>query len=209
MPTMVQIDGKLLIEDLYYLVYHIDPSKLKEDMVLEIRKRIQRIQNEIIVFRRFFDSQQESTAQKLIKRLGELQNLLEERKNKSQHSFNHLRDSWIDFRSSAVPLYERVYASLEELKITVPKKRLKNYTRNFFHGLMGITIVILIQIVLPEPAIFWSACGFFTLGWTLEITRRIWPKVNVICMKILGKGHQNQWKLKLNPNSIIRTDIET
>ena len=187
MTTLVKINGNLLIEDLYYLVYHIDPYKLKEDMVIEIGRRIQRLQNEIKEFKTFFASHQESPSQRLIKRLGELQTLLEERKNKSQASFNQLRDSWIEFRSSAVPIYERVYASLEELKITVPKKRLQNYTRNVFHGLMGVTVVLLIQLILPKPAIFWSACGFFTLGWTLEITRRIWPKVNIICMKILGK----------------------
>ena len=186
MTALAKIDGRILIEDFYYLVYHIEPAKLKEDMVQEIRTRIQRIQNEIISFNKWLEAQEESTQKRLKKRLGELQQLLEERKKKSQHSFNLLKESWVEFRSAGVPLYERLYVNLEELKISVPKKRLKNYTRNFFHALMGVSVVLLIQYVFSTAAIFWTALGFFVLGWTLEITRRKWSTVNVLCMKLLG-----------------------
>ena len=86
MTAVITLNGQLLIEDLYYLVHQIEPNKLKEEMVSEIRQRIQRLQTEIKTFLERTESREESPQQKLKNKLSELQQLLEERKRKSQAS---------------------------------------------------------------------------------------------------------------------------
>ena len=184
--TVAVLNGRALVEDFYFLVHDLNTSALKEEMLNEIKVRIKRLQHEI---KEYLEKKQIKTDDQLALRdkLTELSKLLEERKQTAAESFISLKASWGEFRTKALPLYDRIYHQLEELKIEVPKKRHSNYLRNLFHVGNAIMIIGLIQYILPVYSLVWVAFGFAAFAWTMEVLRRRSPAINKVCMKALGK----------------------
>jgi dolichol kinase len=99
------------------------------------------------------------------------------------------RARWAVFVGQVHPEYEAFVAARRAMPggDAVPGSlRPTNYHRNVFHvtaaatGLAGVTF-------LPSPAWVVAVSGAFAVAaWTMELSRRLDPRVNVVLMKIFG-----------------------
>jgi dolichol kinase len=83
-----------------------------------------------------------------------------------------VREAWDEFRLAAMPIYEELAAGLKRLDIHVPSLRPTNYSRNLLH-------------VAAAAA------------WGLEISRRLSPTVNALCMRVFHRvAHPHEtWRV--------------
>lgn len=66
-------------------------------------------------------------------------------------------------------------------------RRGRNYARNVYHVLSAAVVVVLVETVLTTPAlrIGVGAAGFCA-AWGMEISRRLFPAVNVVLMRLFA-----------------------
>lgn len=97
-----------------------------------------------------------------------------------------LRTDWLAFRNRVVTPYEELAAQLRARSIHVPSLRPKNYARNAYHVANAGLCLALLEIVPSWDvliAISWAAA---LAGWTMEISRRISPAINALCMRLFA-----------------------
>lgn len=75
--------------------------------------------------------------------------------------------------------YEELAAVLRAEAFEVPALRPANFKRNFFHVCSASFATGLIAMLGDSPGIIFAvAVGFATLSWSMELSRRVSPKIN-------------------------------
>jgi dolichol kinase len=94
----------------------------------------------------------------------------------------------MEFRAHAQPAYESLAACLRDQGTHVPSLRPTNYTRNVFHVLNAVWVLLLVQVVLvPTGTLLWVALGGAIWAWSMEIARRRSPAINVLLMRVFRR----------------------
>lgn len=97
-----------------------------------------------------------------------------------------VRSEWLAFRARVMPNYEALAASLRAASVHVPSLRPKNYARNAFHVMNAAVSLTILELVPSWSWVIAIAWGFAALGWSMELSRRIWPGANALMMKAFG-----------------------
>ena len=108
-----------------------------------------------------------------------------------------LKAAWNEFRLALLPIYEELVANLKRLDVHVPSLRPTNYARNLLHLSSGLGVFALIQHALTERTMLVLAILAASAAWGLEISRRLIPRVNDLCMMVLGRfAHPHEtWRV--------------
>lgn len=97
-----------------------------------------------------------------------------------------VRAEWLAFRTRVVMPYEELATSLRASSIHVPSLRPKNYVRNAYHIANAAFSLALLELAPSWTWIIAIAWGAALAGWTMEISRRVSPTVNALCMRLFA-----------------------
>ena len=189
MTDALTLESQQLAGDLYHFLRAIDPARWKDDLEGSLRQRIVEIRSQIDVLLERLDGDRFASLRAPLQALAKL---LDE-----SAPTERVREAWNEFRLAALPVYEDLAAGLKSFDIHVPSLRPTNYARNVLHAAGGLGVMGLILHVLT-PTTMLMLAGSAALGaWSLEISRRFSPKVNDLCMKVLGRfAHPHEsWRV--------------
>lgn len=172
--------------DLHGLLRELDPMHFREEAGARLRAGFERVRARLQEMRHEREEMRE--------RLAALDALLDDVPGDDG------RDRWMGFRERAQPVYEALAAALRAEAIDVPALRPTNYKRNLFH-VASASGCIAIGELLTEHMFAIAACAAGT-AWTLETTRRIWPRWNDVLMS-------KRWNLVAHPHERHRVNSAT
>ncbi len=118
----------------------------------------------------------------LRRQVSELARLVEEHAPSSPFG----RAEWKAFRARALPAYEALAAALRDCEIHVPSLRPTNWARNAYHAASAAALILLVEVWLTPAQVVVVACLGAALAATMEITRRLDPRVNRVLMRLFG-----------------------
>lgn len=107
------------------------------------------------------------------------------------------RVDWAALRSRLTAAYDRLSVALRARAIETPRNRPTNYLRNLYHVGNGVGILLYIHLVVGRTGMIATAASFAVFAWTAEITRRRWPAINAMLMRLWGGvAHPDEhWKI--------------
>lgn len=177
MSAALAVDSRDLALELHELLKDLDPARWSADLHLE--RRLVEIQAHLASL---LDTEVDTALAALNAQLAQLAQLLEEIAPDTDKAGAELRKEWQAFRLKLQPQYEALAASLEELDMEVPNLRPSNNYRAVFHIFSGLTVVALIEMVLPSSWLTPIAGTIAGMAWVFEISRRYSPAWNKILM---------------------------
>lgn len=97
------------------------------------------------------------------------------------------RGEWLTLRKRVQPTYESLAQALSREDIHVPSLRPTNYARNILH-VSSATFALAVMELAPSWNIaILLASAFAGVGISLEVGRRVSPRVNDFCMWLFGR----------------------
>lgn len=182
-------ESQQLAAELYTLLRALDPARWQDELEDALRKRLSGIQARLSALLDRLDGERFAALRAPLLALAAL---LEE-----AAPTERVREAWNEFRLAALPVYEELAAGLKGFDIHVPSLRPTNYARNVLHAAGGVAVMLLILHVFT-PASMLAVAGAAAVGaWGLELSRRFIPKVNDLCMQVLGRfAHPHEsWRV--------------
>ncbi len=178
--------------DLYQVLRELDPIHLRDEFESTMLERVEALRVALAEVMEGLDESSVEPAMATVRaRMCELKREFEE----------HIPDAdfperWEEFRAALVPVYERYAASLRHLDIHLPSLRPTNYARNIYH-VANALFALGCLLVLTEMQVMMFALGMMTLAWTLEVGRRIVPRLNDFLMALMGRiAHPHEaWRV--------------
>ncbi|WP_053235882.1 diacylglycerol/polyprenol kinase family protein [Sandaracinus amylolyticus] len=181
MVTAFAQDSRDLALELHRLLGELDRSRFRwREHVRALPARLARVQEALRELVRR-DDPEAVAAPALRERLVDLEGTLEQHAPKSD-----LRSEWLAFRARVMPKYEELASSLRAASIHVPSLRPKNYARNAFHVFNATASLTILELVPSWDVVIVIAWAGALAGWTMEASRRIWPRANDFMMKLFG-----------------------
>ena len=96
------------------------------------------------------------------------------------------RREWLAFRAQILPAYESLAAALRASSIHVPSLRPKNYVRNAYHVASAAGSLALLEMAPSWTIVIAVGWAFAASAWTMELTRRLDPRINTLLMRLFG-----------------------
>lgn len=178
--AFAQDSGDLALE-LHRLLAELDRSRFRwREHVRAMPARLSRVQCALRELVRRSDAEAEPS-RTVRERLVELESTLDLHAPKTD-----LRSEWLAFRARVMPKYEELASTLRAVSIHVPSLRPKNYARNAFHVLNAAVSLTILELVPSWDVVIALAWAGAIAGWSMEISRRIWPPANTFLMKLFG-----------------------
>jgi len=177
---------------LYRVLRELDPSHLRDEIETTMLERVAELRVALAeVMASVEDASVEPAMATIRTRLVEIK-----REFEAHIPHPELPVAWEEFRTAVVPAYERYAASLRHLDIHVPSLRPTNYARNIYHVSNGLFALVCLRM-LTEMDIMMIALGMMSLAWSLEIGRRVVPRLNDFLMKMMGRvAHPHEaWRV--------------
>lgn len=97
------------------------------------------------------------------------------------------RADWLALRQRVQPTYERLATALSAEDIHVPSLRPTNYARNVLHLASATSALLALELAPSWGTAIGIAAAVAACGWTMEITRKLSPRVNDWCMALFGR----------------------
>jgi dolichol kinase len=181
MSTMIVPASEAFALELYRVLRELDPNHLREEIESTMLERVDSLRVALAEVMASVDDGSVEPAMATIRaRLFELK-----REFETHIPHPEFPVAWEEFRTAVVPAYERYAASLRHLDIHVPSLRPTNYARNIFHVSNGL-FALGCLLMLTEMQVMMIALGMMSLAWSLEIGRRVVPRLNDFLMKMMG-----------------------
>ncbi|MCA9564160.1 MAG: hypothetical protein KC561_11760 [Myxococcales bacterium] len=189
MEQALTLENQSIALKLHSLLRDIDPARWRDDLEHSFRQRLETLRAQVSAFaERVKAHEQLLASHHSTNRLTEIRTLLATAELPSRsEAIERVREEWEALRQRLQPAYEALAAALRAEAVHVPDLRPTNYARNLLHfGTAFFSFAIL--LLLPTPAAVSIFAGSLAVtGWSLEITRRIWPQWNDVLMRILGR----------------------
>ena len=195
------MESQELALELHTLLREMDPARWRDDLENKLREKMAELQERMAQLHTRLLQWREATGQRpeieaLAQRWIALQEIVRERMPRVGLSKAERKQAWEGFRKQMMSSYNALSTSLGSFSVHVPHLRPTNYTRNLYHVLNGLTILALIQfLVTTQRAMILVSGSFFVLVWSLEIGRRIWPRLNQFLMEKVfhTMAHPHEW----------------
>ncbi len=189
MTDALTLESQQIAGDLYQLLRALDPARWQDDLGDAFRARLDGIRQRVDDLLGRLDGDRFSALKEPLLALAALL--------RTADPAAHVQEAWNEFRLAAMPVYEELAAGLKALDIHVPSLRPTNYARNALHAAGGVTVMLLILHLLTPTTMLVVAGGASAGAWGLEISRRLSPAVNALCMKVLGRfAHPHEtWRV--------------
>lgn len=110
-------------------------------------------------------------------------------------------ESVVDWRAVHAALwrpYEALAAALRAEGVPAPRLHPTNWTRSAIHLGIGAGVVLLFELLLTPRVALGLAAAWAGWAWSLEISRRIWPRVNELCMRAFGSIAREHERTRVN-----------
>ncbi len=194
------IELKQLAEDLHAFLKALEPARWRRELEPVMREHLESLRARLRDFldRTYLPDRDEALAT-LRERLVAVREVLDGFSPGADAA--HVAAQWNELRIKLLPAYEAVAASLKVQSIHVPSLRPTNYTRNFFHVLGGITVLVLIHHILPPDKIALTAGVLVAAAWTMEITRRFSGGINGVLMRIFSAVAHPHERYRVNSST--------
>lgn len=175
-PDVIDATRELAL-DLHRLLAELDRSRFRwREIVDGLRERLAGVRARLDLL-----VQREAGDRTLRERLLALRGAMEDSAPKSD-----VRSDWLAFRARVVAPYEDLATSLRASSIHVPSLRPKNYARNAYHVANAALCVTLLEVVPSWDVVIAIAWAAALAGWTMEISRRLSPAINALCMRVFA-----------------------
>lgn len=197
-----ELKSHALAVELYTLLRSADPVRWRDARARELRAVVERMSEAAQDLLR----QAEGGSETLRLRLGELAGVLETHLPATEVSTDQARAAWRAFRARAVPAYESLAMALREQALPVPSLRPTNHARSLLHVSNG-ALAIVLDLVLPVLLRNVLVTGVAALFWTLELTRRRWPRWNAFLMSLLGRFAHEHERVTVNSSTWFATAL--
>lgn len=181
MAHALTMDSERAAHELYQILRELDPSRWRADLTQTMAPRIQALRTHL---QELTDKADAPALATIRERMAEVSHLLEHAPRSPD--LQHAKQRWNDFRLKVSPAYERLAASLSTLDIHVPSLRPTNYARNFFHIGNAVVVGSLVHWMMDTRSALITALIGAGVAWSMEISRRVFPKVNTHLMRLFG-----------------------
>ena len=179
MHHAVAVESRQVALDLHALLKDIDPVRWRDEHEDGAQDRLDNIREQL---NEILDTTwPDQSLLPLQDRLSDLAALL-----RDYTPGDPSADQWMALREQAQPAYEALAAALREAEIHVPSLRPTNYTRNILHVTMAVSIICVVEILLNPTTMIYVALGGFTWAWSMEVSRRLSPRINTFLMWCFG-----------------------
>ncbi len=192
MDVALQLESQRLAEELYALIRELDPAIFKAELAQAARDRMERVRERARVV---LASMEERGADLRDTRFAEAVRTLAELRvprpsmpalpPMPRPSFPHV--DWKAQFKALQPQYTAIATRLRQHRVELPEIRGTNRWRAVFHALNGLLAFACVEHVMSHTGLVITAVSFFTLAWSLETTRRIWPRWNEILYRSLER----------------------
>lgn len=192
MTTAMAPINQALAMDVYSLLRELDPNHWSAHKEAPFYARLNALKERVAEVANAIEANELSPAIEAVRT-----HLLDLRHTMESHApCPEVMDAWEEFRRRVSPVYERYAASLRHLDIHVPSLRPTNYARNVFHAGNAIVALLCIRF-LSEAQILGAAAFMMLLAWSLEVGRRVMPRLNDFLMGLLGRlAHPHEaWRI--------------
>jgi dolichol kinase len=182
------LEGQQIAGDLYHLLRALDPVRWQDDLEEAFRERLVGIRQRVDDLLRRLDGERFAALRAPLIALAALLR---------ESAPTGVREAWDEFRLAAMPIYEELAAGLKRLDIHVPSLRPTNYSRNLLHVGGGVAVMLLILHLLTPGTMLLVAGSAAAAAWGLEISRRLSPTVNALCMRVFHRvAHPHEtWRV--------------
>lgn len=178
------VETRQLALDLRALLDDLDPARWRPERAGALSERLDALTARLATLRDAYAADERLEA--LRAKFRELEDTLRDH----APSQDSLQDAWMGFRARVEPAYEALAVLLQQQDVRVPNLRPTNYTRNVFHVGAALGALLLVELAAPLLGSFYVitalATGFALLGWSMELGRRISPRVNDLLMIVFG-----------------------
>jgi dolichol kinase len=182
--TLASRDVALQLHD---LLRDLDPKRFRMEAAAAVRARFADLAAAVARLLEDAPTRDEVPA-RLREALNRLRALLADGMSEATlPSADEVRAEFEALRDRLQPSYEELAARLRDARIHVPSLRPMNYQRNLVHIGFGVFAVSLV-VVTPQSWLLPIAAGWTLLAWTLETTRRAWPRWNDWLMETVFKA---------------------
>jgi len=192
MTTLIAPSSEAFALDLYGLLRELDPNHWREELEVSMQERVENLQLRLAdLMAKVEEASMEPAVTNLRSRLVELKREME-----THMPHSDLPERWEEFRQAMAPAYERYAASLRHLEIHVPSLRPTNYARNIYHVINGLVALACLRL-MTEMQVMYIALFMMGLAWTLEVGRRVIPRLNDFLMALMGRiAHPHEaWRV--------------
>lgn len=160
--------------ELYELFAELDRGRLRRERLASMRTRLTSVRGKIATI--------EAEPAPLGGELKTLDALLD------QHApTRDVRSDWVALRQEVQPTYERIVRALQREDIHVPSLRPTNYARNVLHLTSATSALLALELAPSWTVAIAIAAVVAALGLSLEIGRRLDPRINTFCMSLFGR----------------------
>lgn len=187
MSPALPLESERFARALHALLHELDPARWRDEREATLRVQLAQLQAQLSALASQYSEHADQRLEVTRARLHELEALLRSHAPDALTRAEELRDAWMRFRTSAMPAYEGLAASLKAVDVRVPSLRPTNYRRNAFHVLAAALCIGAAQLIphltpwgfKPVMAL---AIGAAVIGWSMELGRRFSVQINRLLM---------------------------
>jgi len=205
MTTALPAATQELSSELYALLRKIDPSSFRDELEAEARTQLAAI---VAKVQSLCEASAATAASEpaaiLPDRLSQLRAAILRAQARNAESS---RAFWAAFQREVHPAYEALAAGLRRAALPAPSLRPTNYARSLFHVSSAMAAVLTIGFAPTQIWLIVAAGLFFGFAWSMEIARRINPRVNERLMAFFGKVAHAHERHRVNSSTWYATAL--
>ncbi len=166
--------------ELYELFAELDRGRLKREALRTMRTRLDAVRGKVSTLKTVAPAPLQGE-------MRTLDALLDAHAPEKDAPPHDARDEWLTLRLRVQPTYESIARALSRQDIHVPSLRPTNYARNVLHVGSASFALAALELAPSWNIAIAIATAFAGVGISLEIGRRLSPRINDFCMWLFGR----------------------